>query len=118
MRLSSIRAGRRSWLTRELLRPLAGVDLAGVEVAVRVDRQVVDPVELAGLAARPAEGRLHGAAVARQREHLVVAAVGHEQPALLRVAREDDVPHGAVPRGARLDRELADEAAVLVEHLD
>ena len=49
------RQRRRSRLSsrhrHELLRPLAGVDLAGVEVAGRVDRHVVHPVELAGIAA-------------------------------------------------------------------
>src|SRR5207245_11205341 len=55
--LATRRASGFCWphaLEDELLGPLAGVDLRRVDVALRVYRQIVHPVELAGLAPVPA----------------------------------------------------------------
>ena len=107
---------RRAYIA-ELLRAFSGIDLGGVEVALGVDRQVVHPVELAWITAWSPEGADDGARLAVERQHLVVAAVGQEQPLLLRIARDHQVPHRAVAGRARLDRELPDETAVLAEDL-
>ena len=49
---SGFAASKSLLLSDEALDPLARVHLARVEIALRVDRQVVDPVELARVAAR------------------------------------------------------------------
>src|SRR5689334_16847736 len=59
-------------LEQELLRALAGVDLGREHVALRVDREIVHPVEFAGAAAVAAEGAEHLAGLARERAHFVV----------------------------------------------
>src|SRR3954447_15925026 len=78
-------------------------------------------VAAAAAAARRAAGVTRrgddGAAVAGEREDLVVAPVGEIQVPLLRIAREGDVPHRSVAGGARLDRELLHEGAVPLEPL-
>src|SRR5260370_23741884 len=50
----------------ELLDPLAGIDFGRIDVAVRIDGQVVDVVELTGVAAAPAAGAQDLAALAQQ----------------------------------------------------
>ena len=48
----------------------------------------------------------------------LVAAVGEVEIFLLRVLRERDVPHRAAPARARRHEQLADERAVLAEHVE
>src|SRR5262249_12985720 len=50
----------------EFLHALSGVDLARVDVAVRIDSDAVHPVELAGIAAGAAEAADHGAVASAQ----------------------------------------------------
>src|ERR1700730_15607967 len=59
-------------LVGELLDALAVVDLGGVDVAARVDRHVVHPVQLARVAPAPAEAREDLAAGAREHPHVGV----------------------------------------------
>src|SRR3954447_19621740 len=80
----------------ELLDAFSGIDLGGVDVALRVDRHGVNPVELAGVAAVMAERSGHTAVIPFQDPDLVVLAVGAEQIALPRVRPDCDVPHRAV----------------------
>src|ERR1700720_3243713 len=57
--------GKQSSLHRHpLLQALTGIDLAGIEIAARVELADVHPVEFAGLAARPAERADHSAVAA------------------------------------------------------
>src|SRR5215207_11342734 len=93
-------------LEQELLGPFPGVDLSRVDVAARVDRDVVHPVELARLAAVAAEGSDHLAGVAHERAHLVVGAVGIEQEGLAGVGEELKVPDRAVRQRVLLDEDL------------
>src|SRR4051812_24288414 len=102
----------------ELLDALSGIDLGGIDIALRIDRHGVNPVELAGVAAVVAEGADHAAVVALQHANLVVLAVGAEQIALLRVGPNRDVPHRAVAERALLVEPFVHEGAVLLEHLD
>ena len=60
------RGASSSSLQRELLHPLPGVDFGGVDVALRIDRQVVHPVELPALRPCGRSGR-DLAALAQQR---------------------------------------------------
>ena len=46
-----LEAGRQSSLSNELLHPLAVIHFACIQVAQRIDGQVVDPMELAGVTA-------------------------------------------------------------------
>src|SRR5689334_19968861 len=80
----------------ELLHALSGVDLCRIDVPFRVDSHGVNPVELAGLPAVAAKAADHAAVVAFQDADFVVFAVGAEQPSLLRVRPDRDVPHGAI----------------------
>src|SRR5882724_9145565 len=105
-------------LVDELLRALARVDLGRIDVALRVDGHVVDPVELARRAAVAAEVREHAARLAEQRPHVVVLAVGIVEERLAGVLREVHVPRRAAAARGRGHDELADEGAVLAEHLD
>src|SRR4051812_423706 len=63
----------------ELLHALGVVDLAGIDVALGVGGDAVDPVEVAGVAARPAEAADHLAVAAAQDAQQVVLAVDVEQ---------------------------------------
>ena len=73
--------------------------------------------ELAGLAAAVAEVGQLLQRLAQDDAHLLVAAVGHEDVALLRIAREGDVPDRAFAQAAPRIPLLLDELAVLREHL-
>src|SRR5450759_2970370 len=53
----------------EALRALAGIDFRGVDAALRVDGDVVHPVEIAGVAAVAAEGADALAAFAHEDVH-------------------------------------------------
>jgi len=70
----------------ELLDALVLFDLAREDVALRVDHDRVDPVELTGIRAVPAEAAERLAARAIEDPYLVVGAVSHIQIFLLRVA--------------------------------
>src|SRR5438445_12000208 len=110
--LATRRASGFCWshaLEDELLGPLARVDLRRVDVALRVYRQIVHPVELAGLAPVPAE-LAHGVAVlAQDRPDVVVLAVRGVQPGLRRLLLDVELPdRGLAARRAR-DAELPPE---------
>src|SRR4029077_8139061 len=62
----------------ELLHALGVVDLGREEIALGIDRKVVHPVELTGLATGAAEGGEHRAVLAQESADLVVLAVGIE----------------------------------------
>src|SRR5262245_29878932 len=111
--LSHRRSGR-----NELLDPASKSDLGSVEIALRVDPDVVHPFELAELAAAPAPLREHLAVLVRQHADLSVRAIGYENVPLLRIARQHQIPHRAVCQRLWIDLELLHEAAVLAENLD
>src|SRR4051794_24401588 len=102
----------------ELLDALSGVDLGSIDVALRIDRHGMNPVELAGVATVMAEAADHAAVVALQHANLVVLAVGAEQVALLRIRPDRDIPHRAIAERVLLIEPFGHEAAVLLEHLD
>src|SRR5256885_3958957 len=110
-------AHRANALVDELLQALALVGLGRVEVALRVGGDAVHAEELAGLAAAVAETGQLLQRLAQDDAHLLVAAVGHENVALLRIAREGDVPDRAFAQAAPRIPLLLDELAVLREHL-
>ncbi len=64
---------------QELLGTLAGVHLGGELVALRVHREIVDPVEVARLPAIAAEAAEDLARVATERADFVVRPVGVDQ---------------------------------------
>src|SRR3954465_907134 len=70
-------------LEQEFLRTLAGIDLGGEDVALGVEREIVNPVEVAGHAAVAAEAADGFAGLARQRADLVIGAVGVDQEAFV-----------------------------------
>src|SRR5262249_9771794 len=63
-------------------------DLRGVEGALRVNRNVVHPLELAGLAPVATKLREQFSILARQRVDLAIGAVGDEDELLLRIDRQ------------------------------
>ena len=67
---------------RKLLRALAGIDFRGIDIAVRVDGKIVNPVELAGRTAIAAERAGDGARLPIQNPDLVVLAVRVKDPGL------------------------------------
>src|SRR5215207_2070234 len=101
----------------ELLGTLPRVDLSGVDVPLRIDHEVVHPVELAGVPAVPAKARKNRARVAELNPDDVVLAVGAEQVRLPLVRREVQIPLGAVSARLRTDEELLDERPALREDL-
>src|SRR5262245_48539077 len=80
-------------LIDELLDALTLVGLGRVEVALRVGRDRVHAVELAGLASAVAERGDLLERVAQDHAHALVLPVGQEHELLVGVARERDVPH-------------------------
>src|SRR5262245_44267647 len=93
----------------ELLDALVLFDLAREDIALRVDHNRVDPVELAGIRAVPAEAAERLAAGAIEDPHLVVGAVSHIEIFLLRVAGDRQL----VRRPARREVLAVETAAVL-----
>src|SRR5258705_4441911 len=79
-------------LVEEPLQALSLPCLRRVEVALRIDRDAVHAVELAGLPAAVTEAGQLLEALAIDDANDVVHAVGHEDVLLLRVLRERDVP--------------------------
>src|SRR5689334_16306591 len=79
-------------LVRELLDAFSLVGLRRVDVALRVGRDAVDRVELAGLASAVAEARQLRHRLPIEDVNLLVGAVGEEEVFLLRVTGEGDVP--------------------------
>ncbi len=63
-------------LQQELLRAFAGVDLGREDVAFRVHRQIVDPMELARIAAIASESAQDLTGGALHDSNLVIGAVG------------------------------------------
>src|SRR4051795_4078661 len=102
----------------ELLDALSGIDLGGIDVALRIDRHGVNPVELAGVAAVMAEAADHAAVVALQHANLIVLAIGAEQIALLRIRPDRNIPHRTVSERVLFIEPFGHEGAVLLEHLD
>src|SRR5580698_10393075 len=102
----------------EFLDALSGVDLAGIDVALRIDRHGVDPVKLPGVAAVMSKTADDTAVLALQHPDFIVRAVGAEQPGLLRIGPDQDIPHRAAAERVLLVKPLLHEAAVLLEHLN
>src|SRR3954462_15865885 len=109
---------RSDTLIGEALHTRSGIGLGRVQVALRVGREVVDAEELARLAAAVAERGQHFERAAQQDVDLLVDAVGGVDVGLLRIPREGTVPHRSGPIGVRVDDDLPDERAVLLEDLD
>src|SRR5688572_3701145 len=102
----------------ELLHPLPLVRLGRVDVAAGVGDDAVHGEELPRLAPAVAELRQDLERLAVHHVDALVLPVGEVEVALLRVAREGDVPHRAVAQRARRDLLLLHERAVLAEDLD
>src|SRR5262245_16206796 len=123
---------RHHW--NELLDALVLLDFAREDVALRVHHDRIDPMELAGIGAVPAEAADRLAAGAIEDPYLVVGAVSHIEKFLLRVARDRQLVGGPAQREVlavetaavlralrgRIRRhvELLQELAVGREHLD
>src|ERR1700692_4164047 len=102
----------------EFLDALSGIDLGGVDVALGVDRDGVDPVKLSGVAAVMSEAADNGAVVTPENPDLVVLAVSTQEIGLFRIRPDRDVPHRAVTECVLFVEPLLDEGAVLFKHLD
>jgi hypothetical protein len=110
---------RRGLLHRtKFLHTAPKADLRRVEGALRVNRDVVHPLKLAGLAPVTAPLREHLSILARKRVDLAIGAVGDEDELLLRIDRQHQVPDRAVGERLRFDPEFLHEGAILAEHLD
>src|SRR5205823_7446410 len=72
----------------ELLDSLILFHLAGIDVALGIHRDRVDPVKLAGIGAVTAESAECLPAVAVENPYFVIGAVSHVSVLLLRVVRE------------------------------
>src|SRR5689334_5444565 len=94
---------RREALVDELLHALALVGLGCIDVALRVGRDAVDGVELAGLPAAVAERGEFGHRQSIEDMNLLVGAVGEVEVFLVAILREGNVPHGAVALRVLLD---------------
>src|SRR6185295_3068261 len=101
----------------EFLDALTGLDFRGIEVALAVDRDVVERGELARLAAGPAEAAEHLLRRPVDDAHLAVHAVDHVDESLLSVRREHQVVDRAGAARVLLEHMLRHEAAVLAEDL-
>src|SRR5262245_59948943 len=93
-------------LEYELLEPLAGVDFAQIERAVRIQGADVDPVELARVAATVAECRHDAAVRAIQYPHIVVLAIRYEEIRLLIIGRADRLPSRSIAACFGTDEKL------------
>src|SRR6266511_2744082 len=93
-------------------------DLRGVEGALRINRNVVHPLELAGLAPLAAPLREQLSILARKRVDLAIGAVGDEDELLLRIDRQHQVPDRAVGERLGFDPEFLHKGAILAKHLD
>ena len=82
----------------EFLNPLAVFDFAGIQVAFRIHRDRINPVELAGVSAIAAERARQRAFLAVENPDHIIGAVGGEQILLLRVVREGEVVDGSARR--------------------
>src|SRR5262249_4754059 len=102
----------------EFLRPFTGVDFGGVDVALRIHREIVHPMKLAGIAAVATERADDLAGFAAQGAYLVVGAVGSEQERLLGIDPGVEVRHRAGKQRILFDNELSDETAVFAKHLN
>src|SRR6266487_4375160 len=92
-------------------------DLRGVEGALRINRNVVHPLELAGLAPLAAPLREQLSILARKRVDLAIGAVGDEDELLLRIDRQHQVPDRAVGERLGFDPEFLHKGAILAKHL-
>src|SRR6185369_6431751 len=93
-------------------------DLGREEIAVFVDREVVDPLELAGHPSGAPEAADLSAVGAAQDVDPSVCAVGDVHVVLRRIVREDHVPDRPVRERLHLDAELVQELALAIEDLD
>src|SRR5438874_1994347 len=103
---------------QEALHAGAGVSLSGVEVALRVGRQVVDTEELAGLPSAITEGRQHIERAAKKDIDFLVYAVRCVDIRLLWISREGHVPHRTGSISLLVDERFLDVRAVLAKDLD
>ena len=69
----------------EPLGTLTGVDFCCVEITMRIDRYIMDPMELPGVAAVPPEVGEDFSRVAQQRPDVVVGSIGIEKEELPRI---------------------------------
>src|SRR5580704_3619413 len=97
----SLARRRRSGSRHELLHALGVMLLTRVEVAARIDGDAADGDEAAHLPSAVADRSHLSERVALQHEDLVIDAVGDEDIALLRIARERQIPH----RPGRVERD-------------
>src|SRR5215510_9436884 len=81
-------SGARGSRGQELLDPLVLLDLARVEVSLRVQSNGIDPVELARVGAIAPEVAERLATLPVENPDLVVGSVSHVHVLLLRVARQ------------------------------
>src|ERR1700676_1158982 len=79
----------------EFLDALSGVDLAGIDVALPVDRHGVNRVKLSGVAAIVSEAADDAAVLALQNPDFVVLAIRIQQISLLRIRPDRNIPGGA-----------------------
>src|SRR5229473_8468544 len=100
----------------EFLDAPAGIDLAGINVALAVDRHGVNGVKLPGVAAVMPETADDAAVLALQDPDFVVLAIGVQQISLFRIRPDRDIPCRAAAERVLLIDPLLHEAAVLPEH--
>src|SRR5437870_10377377 len=103
---------------RELLHAFAFVRFGDEEVALRIDREVVRAVELAGPVPRPAEFTDHPQRLPLEDVDALIRAVGNDEKRLPRIGREADVPDRPAAEGLTGDHDLADERAILPKNLN
>lgn len=98
--------GLRCWLEGKLLDTFAGVDFAGVEIALRVGDDLMDPMELAGIAAVVTGLSDDGAVFPKEGPNDIVSSVGEKKKLLVGVDGERELPDGTCTESLRAHRKL------------
>src|ERR1041385_901309 len=101
----------------EFLDALPGVDLGGVDIALPVDRDVMQRGELPDLPAGSADARQRLLAQAIDNADFTVHPVDHVDELLVLVGREHEIVDRAGAERRFLEHMLGNERAVLAEHL-
>ena len=98
--------GLRCWLEGKLLDTFAGVDFAGVEIALGVGDDLMDPMELTGIAAVVTGLSDDGTVIAAKSPDDIVSSVGEEKKFLVGVGGERELPDGTCTESLRAHGEL------------
>lgn len=107
-----------AWLEGKLLDAFTGVHLTGVEITLGVGDELMDPMELAGVAAVVTGLSDDGAVLPEEGPNDIVSSVGEQKKFLVGVDGERELPGGTCAQGLGTYGKLFYEFALLGEDLD